>query len=85
MLALELPRYLSGSALLAASGPEQANRDRPFGRVDCSGLLWLVNGDKLVELDHHRAVIETRGSARQTYRRKPVVVSDVAVPWELVD
>jgi hypothetical protein len=46
-------------------------RDRPFARIDCAGLLWLLNGDKLVALTENTATIETRTGARQTYRRKP--------------
>jgi hypothetical protein len=59
------------------------DRHRPFARLDCSGILWLLNGDKLGELDRHKAIIERRAGARQTYRRKPVVVGEVVVPWEL--
>jgi hypothetical protein len=56
---------------------------RPFARIDCSGILWLLNGGKLVELDRYKAVIERRAGALQTYRRKPVVVGEVVLPWEL--
>jgi hypothetical protein len=62
-----------------------ADRERPFARIDCAGLLWLLNGDTLVELDRHRAVIERRTGAQQTYRRRPVAVGDVMLAWKLAD
>jgi len=48
------------------------DRDRPFARIDHVGLLWLLNGDMLIELDGNRAVIERRFGVRQTFRRRPV-------------
>jgi hypothetical protein len=59
-----------------------ADRERPFARIDHAGLLWLLNGDKLIDLDRHKAVIQTRTGVRQTFHRKPVVVGDVLLPWE---
>lgn len=47
------------------------DRERPFARVDRAGLLWLLNGDRLVVFTDDMATIETRTGARQTYRRKP--------------
>jgi hypothetical protein len=47
------------------------DRDRPFARIDRAGLLWLLNGQRLVALSENTATIETRAGARQTYRRKP--------------
>jgi hypothetical protein len=60
------------------------DRDRPFPRIDQAGLLWLLNGDRLVELDRYTAVIERRTGARQRFRRRPVAVGDVVLAWELV-
>jgi hypothetical protein len=57
--------------------------DRSFARVDQAGLLWLLNGDMVVELNRHQALIERRTGARQTYRRKPVAIGDVVLAWEL--
>jgi hypothetical protein len=59
------------------------DRGRPFARIDHAGLLWLLNGDKLVEIDRHKAVIQGRTGARQTYHRKPVAVGEVVLAWEL--
>jgi hypothetical protein len=58
------------------------NRDRPFARVDQAGLLWLLDGDRLIALAENTAAIETRTGARQTYRRKPSEPGRV-LAWEL--
>ncbi|MGE3944865.1 MAG: hypothetical protein AB7H90_23765 [Alphaproteobacteria bacterium] len=47
------------------------DRNRLLVRRDKAGLLWLLNGDRLVALTADAAVIETRSGARRTYRRKP--------------
>jgi hypothetical protein len=61
------------------------DRDRPFTRIDQAGLLWLLNGDRLVALAENIAKIETtRTGARQTYRRWSDA-SGRALPWELLD
>jgi hypothetical protein len=61
------------------------DRERSFAEPDHAGLLWQLNGGKLVELDRHRAMIETRTGARQTFHRRPVAVGDVALAWELAE
>jgi hypothetical protein len=58
------------------------DRDRPFARIDRAGLLWLVNGDRLVMLADNAATIETVTGARQTWRRKPSEPGRV-LAWEL--
>jgi hypothetical protein len=58
------------------------DRDRPFARIGSAGLLWLLNGDRLLALTEQTATIETRTGARQTYRRKPAEPSRV-LAWEL--
>jgi hypothetical protein len=58
--------------------------ERPFARIDHAGLLWLLNGDRLVELDCHRAVIERSAGSRQVFRRRPLAVGEVVLAWELV-
>jgi hypothetical protein len=57
------------------------DRDRPFARIDQSGLLWLLNGDRLVILAEDAATIETRTGVRQTWRRRPTGSGEVLV-WE---
>jgi hypothetical protein len=59
------------------------DRERPFGRVDHLGLLWLVKGGNIVELHRDRAILETEGGVRQTYRRRPIEVGRVVLAWEL--
>ena len=56
--------------------------ERPFARVDHMGLLWLLNGRKLVALTACTATIETRSGGRQTYKRQPVEISSIMLPWE---
>ena len=58
------------------------DRDRPLARVDQAGLLWLLNGDRLIALTTETAVIERRTGTRQTWRRKAAEASQVLV-WEL--
>jgi len=59
------------------------DRERPFARVDHMGLLWFVNGGRIVELHRDRAIIETEPGAHQSYRRRPVPAGRVALAWEL--
>jgi hypothetical protein len=79
----------SGWAMRAAAlgwGPLDlfgCNRERPFARLDHQGLMWLVNGGTTIELHRDRAIIETPGGARQSYRRRPVEVGAVVLAWEL--
>jgi len=56
--------------------------DRPYARIDCAGLLWLLDGSKLVELTATTAAIERPTGTRQTWRRKPVKPSCM-LPWEI--
>jgi hypothetical protein len=58
------------------------DRDRPFARVNCVGLLWRLNGDKLIALSENTATIEKPTRARQIYRRKPAEAGRV-LAWEL--
>ena len=58
------------------------DRDRPFARIDQAGLLWLLNGDRLVMLADDAAAIQTKTRARQTWCRKPSAPGRV-LAWEL--
>jgi len=82
--------FLDGSFCVAAAtlgwGPYDlfgCDRDRPFARIDYAGLLWLINGDKLVALSENTAGIETHTGERHTYRRRPSEPGCV-LPWELI-
>ena len=43
---------------------------RPFARIDRMGLVWLLNGDRIVALTAEAAVIEAKSGARTMYRKK---------------
>jgi hypothetical protein len=60
------------------------DRDRPFARIDQSGLLWLLNGDRLVMLTENGATIEMRTGKRHRWGCKPVEPGRV-LAWELAD
>jgi hypothetical protein len=60
------------------------DRTKPFARIDQAGLLWLLNGDRLIALTENTATIETRTGARQTFRRKPNE-PDRVLAWELAE
>jgi hypothetical protein len=51
--------------------------------VDHAGLLWLLNGRKLVAFTVDTATIETPTGAHQTYRRVPITSGEATLAWEL--
>jgi hypothetical protein len=62
------------------------DRNKPFARLDRQGLLWLVNGGKLIAFSETTAAIETATGARLTYYRVPAPVQAGAVlAWQLID
>jgi hypothetical protein len=60
------------------------DRERPFARLDRAGLLWLLNGDRVIALTEKTATVETSSGARQTWRRKHNEPGR-ALPWELAN
>jgi hypothetical protein len=46
-----------------------ADPDRPFARIDRLGLLWLLNGGRLLALTSKTVMIETASGSILTYRR----------------
>jgi hypothetical protein len=60
------------------------DRANPLARIDRAGLLWFLNGGRLVALTAVTATIQTFSGARQTYRRCLIDVDAVALAWELV-
>ena len=81
---LFLDRWAAHAAALGW-GPYElfgSDRDRPFARIDHAGLVWLLNGDRIVMLAEDAATLETRTGARQTCRRKPSEPGQV-LAWEL--
>jgi hypothetical protein len=76
-----------GQAAVLGWGPHDlvgCDRNRPFARIDQCGLLWLLNGARVVMLADDAAAIETTTGARQTWRRKPTEPGRV-LAWELAD
>jgi hypothetical protein len=59
------------------------DRERPIARLDHAGLIWLLDGRSLHQLDHHQAVISLPNGGTQTYRRRPVESGSVVLAWEL--
>jgi hypothetical protein len=57
------------------------DRQRPLARIDQQGLLWLLNGKKLVALTEDTATMQTQTGARQILRRKPAEPGQ-ALPWD---
>jgi len=58
------------------------DQKRPYARIDNAGLIWLVDGNRLVALTELSARIETRSGATLTYYRKPGERGR-ALAWEL--
>jgi hypothetical protein len=59
----------------------RVDRDRPFARIDHAGLLWLLDGNKLIALSENTATIAPRTGAGQTWRRRPTEPGRV-LAWE---
>jgi hypothetical protein len=57
------------------------DRDRPFARIDQQGLLWLLNGRRLVAVTADTAVLQSPSGSRLVFRRRPT--SSRVLPWQL--
>jgi hypothetical protein len=60
------------------------DRKRPFAHLDNMGLIWFINGGRIIELHCDHATIETRMGARHCYQRRRVEVGSVVLAWQLV-
>ena len=60
------------------------DRERPVSRRVHLGLVWLLDGGTVVELQRDRAILKTVGGALQSYRRRPVEVGRVVLAWQLI-
>jgi hypothetical protein len=58
------------------------DRFKPFARIDRMGLLWLLNGQKLLALAAESAAISTPSGGSLTFRRCPNEPGRV-LAWEL--
>jgi hypothetical protein len=75
----------AGRAAALGWGPPElfgCDRAKPFARVSCQGLLWLVNGRPLLALTGDIAAIANSNGGRLTYYRRPPELGQVLV-WEL--
>jgi hypothetical protein len=75
----------AGKAAALGWGPEDlfgAHPRKPFERIDYLGLLWLLNGARVIALTEDTAAVEMANGARQSYRRKPYFAGRV-IAWEL--
>jgi len=54
----------------------------PFARIAQQGLLWLLNGRRLVVLTAEFAAIEAASGGRLTCRRAPIETGQV-LAWDL--
>jgi hypothetical protein len=77
--------FCTSAAALGWQPPDLfgCDRDRPFARIDQAGLLWLLNGDRLVALSECTATVETRTGARHSWRRQSFAPGRM-LPWELI-
>lgn len=44
---------------------------RPYARIDNAGLIWLLNGNRLIAMTELLACIDMKTGSTQTYYRKP--------------
>jgi hypothetical protein len=58
--------------------------DRPFARIDQLGLLWLLNGGRLVALTSDTATIKTLNGSTLTHRRHVGNEPGRVLAWELL-
>jgi hypothetical protein len=59
------------------------DRHKPYARIDSMGLLWLLNGRKLIALSAGAAAIPTASGSNLTYSSRPNEPGRV-LAWELV-
>ena len=58
------------------------NRDKPFARISQAGLLWLLEGRKLLALTADTAAIATQSGGKLTFYRRQLETGGV-LAWEL--
>jgi hypothetical protein len=57
-------------------------RSRPLDHLGSAGLLWAINGGKLVELHRDWAVIErAEDRSRHVHHRRSPRAENIALPW----
>jgi hypothetical protein len=81
---LDSPFCASAAAL--GWGPHDlfgCDHDRPFARIDHLGLLWLLDGGRVLALTANTATIETSNGSILTYRRRAGIEHNKVLAWEL--
>jgi transposase len=59
-----------------------AQSRRPLERLGNAGLLWAINGGRLVELHRDWAVIERASDrSRQVHHRERPKAANITLPW----
>ena len=59
------------------------DRERPPADNDHAGLLWRVEGGKLVVMSAYAAIIETATGQQKTFHRRNNHPGELALAWEL--
>jgi hypothetical protein len=59
------------------------DRERPLARYDHMGLLWLIQGRKLVTLTAQTATIDTLTGSLQSFPRPTIDSDRIVLVWEL--
>jgi len=59
------------------------DRERPLARYDHMGLLWIIQGRKLVALKAETATVDTLTGSLQIYPRVPIGPDRIVLAWEL--
>jgi hypothetical protein len=59
------------------------DRERPLADDDHAGLLWRVEGGKLVVMSAYAAIIETATGQQKTFHRRNNRPGELALAWEL--
>ena len=58
------------------------HRNYPLMHLGSAGLLWAINGGKLVELHRDWAFIELPVNRQRTFNRRDVAAGKVILPWD---
>ena len=58
------------------------HRNYPLMHLGSAGLLWAINGGKLLELHRDWAVIELPVDRQRTFNRRDVAAGKVILPWD---
>jgi len=58
------------------------HRNYPLMHLGSAGLLWAINGGKLVELHRDWAVIELPVNRQRNFNRRDIAAGKVTLPWD---